>query len=79
MRATIPAPRVVARHRGGVADGDVHRERGDEQQHEGHSKRYEMRALEIALSDLLIEFSGTSFPKKKRPKPAFLLSELHIL
>ena len=38
-----------------------------------------MRALEIALSDLLIEFSGTSFPKKKMPKPAFLLSELHIL
>jgi len=37
-----------------------------------------MRALEIALSDLLIEFSGTSFPKKKMPKPAFLLSELHI-
>jgi len=37
-----------------------------------------MRALEIALSDLLIEFSGTSFPKKKMPKPAFLLSELQI-
>jgi len=37
-----------------------------------------MRALEIALSDLLIEFSGTSFPKKKMPKPAFLLSELQL-